>query len=117
MARTVRIYHNPKCGTSREALRLIREAGVEPEVIEYLKEPFTRELLEALLKKLKKKPSELLRRKEKLVAELGLDQPAVEEKDLLAAMLDHPILVDRPIVVAGARALLCRPAIRVMEIL
>lgn len=111
------IYHNPKCGTSRTTLAAIREAGIEPEVIEYLKTPPGRARLVELMKAASLSPRELIRTKEKVFAELGLDKEGVSEKQLIDAMLEHPILMNRPIVVTSKGVRLCRPADRLGEIL
>ena len=111
------IYHNPKCSTSRKVLGLLRDAGVEPTVIDYLKQPPSKTKLRELLKEMGLKPRDLLRRKESLYAELHLDDPALSDAELIAAMAEHPILIERPIVVTGKGAVLCRPPERVEEVL
>jgi arsenate reductase len=111
------IYHNPKCSTSRKVLGLLHDAGVEPTVIDYLKEPLSKTRLRELLKEMGLKPRDLLRRKENLYAELHLDDPALSDADLIAAMAAHPILIERPIVVTDKGAVLCRPPERVEEVL
>ena len=111
------IYHNPKCGTSRTTLGLIREAGIEPEVIEYLKTPPSRTRLLDLMKQAGLTPRELIRAKEKAYAELDLGAAGVTDKALVDAMAEHPILMNRPIVVTRKGARLCRPADRLREIL
>ena len=111
----ITIYHNPKCSNSRGALERIRARGHEPHIVEYLKTPPSREELKALLDKMGMKPGELVRTKEPVYAELGLGEAG--EEQLLAAMAEHPILMNRPIVVAGARAILARPPERVEELL
>lgn len=113
----VTIYHNPACGTSRNTLGLIRNAGIEPEVIEYLKSPPSREQLLALSARMGLPLRELLRGKEPLAKELGLDNPAVSDDALLDAMLAHPILINRPIVVTALGAALCRPSEAVLDLL
>src|SRR5262245_30204184 len=112
---TVTIYHNPRCGTSRNTLALIREAGIEPEVIEYLKTPLSRAELAALVARMGVPVREVLRAKEDLAGELGLRDPAVGDDALLDAMAAHPILMNRPIVVTDKGARLCRPAETVRE--
>src|ERR1700722_10829797 len=109
----VMIYRNPACTTSRKVLGMIRDAGVEPRVIEYLKTPPTRQELLDLLQRMGMTPRELLRRRGTPYAELGLDDPAKADEMLIEAILAHPILMERP-VVAGPRGVrLCRPAERV----
>ena len=114
---TVTIYHNPKCGTSRNVLAMIRERGVEPVVIAYLKTPPTRERLKALLAAMGAPARALLRRKEAPYAALGLDDPARTEDELIDAMVAHPILIERPIVVTDKGVRLCRPKEAALEIL
>ena len=114
---TITIYHNPRCGTSRNTLAMIRESGVEPEVIEYLKTPPSRETLQALAAATGQPVRELVRSKEALFTELGLDAPGVTDAQLIDAMLQHPILLNRPIVVTPLGTRLCRPSERVLGIL
>ncbi len=116
-AQTVTIFHNPACGTSRNVLALIREAGVEPVVVEYLKTPYTREQLSGLLQAMGLRPREVLRTKGDLYAELGLADPALSDAQLLDALLAHPVLVERPIVVSPKGTRLCRPKERVFDLL
>ena len=104
------IYHNPACGTSRNTLALLRERGVEPQVVEYLKEGWTRAQLEALLKTMGRRAHEILRVNGTQAHELGLTDPAASDEALIAAMILDPILVNRPIVVTPKGAALCRPA-------
>lgn len=113
----ITVYHNPQCGTSRNVLALIRNTGVEPEVIEYLRTPPTREQLEALLAQMAIPVRALLRRKGTPYEELGLDDPALSDGALIDAMLAHPILVNRPIVVTPMATRLCRPSEAVLDIL
>ena len=115
--REATIYHNPACGTSRNVLAALREAGVEPEVIEYLKSPPDRATLEGLLKKMGKPVRDILRKRGTPYEELGLDNPALSDDQLFAAIAKHPILIERPIVVIGNRAALCRPAETVKDLL
>src|SRR5690606_39748990 len=96
---TIKIYHNPRCGTSRNTLALIRNSGVEPEVIEYLKTPPSRETLQVLIQAMGISIGELLRRKGTPYDELQLDDPKWSDDELLDAMVAHPILINRPIVV------------------
>src|SRR5215831_9644197 len=113
----VTIYHNPACGTSRNTLALIRNTGVEPTVIEYLKTPPDRATLEDLLKQMGMRPRELLREKGTPYAELGLAEDRWSEHELIDKMLEHPILINRPIVVTPWGVKLCRPSETVLEIL
>ena len=106
----VTIYHNPACGTSRNTLAMIRQSGVEPEVILYLDTPPTREMLHELITAMGIAPRDLLRRKGTPYDELGLDDPALTDADLIDAMLAHPILIERPIVVGPRGTRLCRPS-------
>jgi arsenate reductase len=105
----VTIFHNPACGTSRNVLALIRHAGIEPEIVEYLKTPLTREELRALFAATGEPVRALLRSKEKIFAELGLDDPALDDEELLQAVARHPILMNRPIVSTSLGVKLCRP--------
>ena len=114
---TVTIFHNPACGTSRNTLAAIRETGVEPQVVEYLKEGWTRAQLTALLAKMGKTPRDVLRVRGTPAEELGLTDPAVSDDVILEAMTRHPILVERPIVDAPKGAVLARPMEKVFEIL
>ena len=114
---TVTIYHNPKCGTSRNTLAMIRQSGEEPVVIEYLKDPPSRDQLLALLAAMQMPARALLRQKGTPYAELGLDDPSLSEEQLIDAMLAHPILINRPIVETPKGVRLCRPSERVLEIL
>jgi arsenate reductase (glutaredoxin) len=113
----VTIYHNPDCGTSRNALTLIRNADIEPTIIEYLKTPPDRETLKSLLERMGMKPRALLREKGTPFAELALGNPALSEDELLDAMLAHPILINRPIVSTPWGVKLCRPSEAVLDIL
>lgn len=116
-AATVTVYHNPACGTSRNVLALIRDAGIEPTVIEYLKTPPDRETLVGLLRRAGMRPRELLREKGTPYAELGLAAPHWTDDQLIDHMLAHPILINRPIVVTSRGVRLCRPSERVLEML
>ncbi|MGH8517921.1 MAG: arsenate reductase (glutaredoxin), partial [Panacagrimonas sp.] len=106
---SVTIYHNPACGTSRNTLALIREAGIEPTVVEYLKTPPDRATLKELLEKIGLPVREVLRRKGSPYEELGLDDPKWTDAQLVDLMLKHPILINRPIVVTSRGVRLCRP--------
>ncbi len=112
-----RIYHNPNCGTSRNTLAMIQASGETPEIIEYLKTPPAREALLALLAAMNITPRDLLRRKGTPFDELGLDNPALSDDQLINAMLEHPILINRPIVVTHKGARLCRPSELVLDLL
>ena len=114
---TITIYHNPKCGTSRNTLAMIRNSGVEPEVIEYLKTPPDRATLLALIDDMGEPVINAVRSKEALFTELQLDAPDVSDAQLIDAMLQHPILINRPIVVTPLGTRLCRPSEKVLDIL
>ena len=114
---TIIIYHNPACGTSRNTLAMIRQSGEEPVVIEYLKEPPTRARLVELLQSMGISARELLRQKGTPYEALGLANPKWTEDELIAFMLEHPILINRPIVVTPKGAQLCRPSEAVLDIL
>ena len=111
------IYHNPSCGTSRNTLALLREKGVEPKVVEYLKEGWTKEQLEDLLKRMDAGAHDILRVRGTRADELGLSDPQASDEALIAAMIIDPILVNRPIVVTQKGAALCRPAELVLGLL
>lgn len=113
----VTIYHNPLCGTSRKTLEIIRETGFEPNVVEYLKAPPTREELRQMYKRAGISPREGLRAKEPIASELGLTRPDVTDDEILDAMMEHPILINRPLVVTDKGVRLCRPQDLVREIL
>ena len=111
------IYHNPECGTSRNALAMIRNAGIEPHVVEYLKSPPSRAMLESLIARAGITPRELLREKGTPFAELGLDDPALSDVQLIDAMTEHPILINRPLVVSPLGVRLCRPSEEVLDLI
>jgi arsenate reductase (glutaredoxin) len=111
------VYHNPACGTSRNVLGLIRNAGIEPHVVEYLKSPPSRALLESLLARAGLKVRDILRKKGTPYAELGLDNPAVSDDEIFAAIAKNPILIERPLVVSPKGVRLCRPSELVLELL
>ncbi len=113
----VTIYHNPDCGTSRNTLALIRHAGIEPTVVEYLKTPPTREQLIKLIDEAMLKPREALREKGSPFSELGLGDPGITDAAIIEAMLQHPILINRPFVVSPKGVRLCRPSEVVLDIL
>lgn len=111
------IYHNPACGTSRNTLAMIRNAGIEPHVVEYLKTPPSRDLLVQLIHRMGIAPRALLREKGTPYADLGLDDPALSDAALIDAMMEHPILINRPIVVSPYGVRLCRPSEAVLDLL
>ena len=113
----VTIYHNPKCGTSRNVLALIRNAGIEPHVVDYLNHPPTRAALIELVGKAGLTIREAIREKGSPYAELGLENPELTDDVLLDAMLAHPVLINRPFVVTDAGVRLCRPSELVLDIL
>ncbi len=114
---TVTIYHNPRCSKSRQTLGLLQENNVEPEIVEYLKSPPDAETLEKLLDMLSLEPRELMRKKEKEYKENDLANPDLSREELIAAMVAHPKLIERPIVVTGEKAALGRPPESVLDIL
>jgi arsenate reductase (glutaredoxin) len=111
------IYHNPACGTSRNTLGLIRNAGIEPHIIEYLKTPPTRLLLRQLIGRMGLRVRDVLREKGTPYHDLGLGNPVLSDDDLLDAMMAHPILINRPIVVTPKGVRLCRPSEAVLDLL
>ena len=113
----ITIYHNPACGTSRNVLGMIRNSGVEPTVVEYLKNPPDRESLQALLKAMDIPARDFLREKGTPYAELRLDNPALSDEQLIDAILAHPILMNRPIVATPLGTKLCRPSEAVLALL
>jgi arsenate reductase len=117
IAMKVVIYHNPRCSKSRETLALIEEYGVQPQVIEYLKQPPTIVELKKILKLLGMEPRQLMRSKEALYAELKLDNAKLSHEDLIEAMVNNPSLIERPIVLANGKAALGRPPEQVLAIL
>ena len=114
---TITIYHNPECGTSRNTLAMIRQSGEEPEVIEYLKTPPSRDKLVELLAAMKTTPRGLLREKGTPYAELGLGDAKWTDDELIDFMLEHPILINRPIVVTPLGTVLARPSQAVLDVL
>jgi arsenate reductase (glutaredoxin) len=114
---TITIYHNPACGTSRNVLAMIRNSGEEPRIIEYLKTPPSRDELVDLIARAGITPRELLRRKGTPYDELGLDDPALTDDQLIDAMIAHPILINRPLVVTPQGVRLCRPSEVVLDLL
>ena len=117
MATDIIIYHNPACGTSRNTLAMIRHAGIEPHVIEYLKTPPSRALLEQLIARAGFAPRALLRQKGTPFADLGLDHQTLPDAALIDAMMAPPILINRPLVVSPKGVRLCRPSEAVLELL
>jgi arsenate reductase len=113
----VTIYHNPLCGTSRKTLEILRENGVEPTIVEYMKAPPTRDELKGLYERAGISPREGLRAKEPIAAELGLIRPDVSDDEILDAMMEHPILINRPLVSTDKGVRLCRPQDLVRDIL
>ncbi len=113
----ITIYHNPECGTSRNVLAMIRNSGAEPKVIEYLKTPPDRETLKSLIAAMAVPVREVMRIKGPPYEELGLGDPAISDDALIEAMLQHPILINRPIVVTPLGTRLCRPSEAVLDIL
>ena len=114
---TVTIYHNPDCGTSRNTLALVRNSGEEPRIVEYLKTPPTREALADLIRRMDVPVRDVLRQKGTPYAELSLGDPSLTDDQLLDAMMAHPILINRPIVVTSLGVKLCRPSEAVLDIL
>lgn len=117
MTTDIIIYHNPECGTSRNALAMIRNAGIEPHVIEYLKTPPSRALLESLIARAGIGPRALLREKGTPYAELGLGDATLSDDALIDAMMAHPILINRPLVVSPLGVKLCRPSEAVLDLI
>ncbi len=113
----VTIYHNPRCSKSRQTLALLQDRGIEPEIIEYLKTPPARQELKDILGKLGLSPRDLMRKKEAPYREQGLDNPDLSDDQLIDAMLAHPVLIERPIVLADDRAAIGRPPESVLDIL
>ena len=114
---SVTIYHNPACGTSRNTLALVRATGLEPEVIHYLDTPPSREELASLIQRMGITPRDLLRQKGTPYAELGLGDLSLTDKQLIDAMMEHPVLINRPIVVGPKGTRLCRPSEEVLSVL
>ena len=114
---SVKILHNPRCSKSRQTLQLITEKGVEPEIIEYLKTPPAKEELEKILDLLGLEPRELMRKKEKEYKEAGMDNPDLDREALIQGMVDHPKLIERPIVIKNGKAIIGRPPERVLDLI
>ncbi|KUR75190.1 arsenate reductase (glutaredoxin) [Novosphingobium sp. Fuku2-ISO-50] len=117
MTTDIIIYHNPECGTSRNALAMIRNAGIEPHVVEYLKTPPARALLESLIARAGMTPRALLREKGTPFAELGLGNPELTDAQVIDAMMAHPILINRPLVISPLGVKLCRPSEAVLDLI
>lgn len=117
MTTDIIIYHNPECGTSRNTLAMIRNAGIEPHVIEYLKTPPSRALLVQLIERAHMRPRDLLRKKGTPYAELGLADESLSDEALIDAMMAHPILINRPLIVSRLGVKLCRPSEAVLDLL
>ena len=117
MINDIIIYHNPECGTSRNVLAMIRNAGIEPHVVEYLQTPPSRAMLEGLIARAGITPRELLREKGTPFAELGLDDPGLSDVQLIDAMMEHPIIINRPLVVSTLGVKLCRPSEEVLDLI
>ena len=117
MATDIIVYHNPECGTSRNTLGLIRNAGLEPHVIEYLKTPPSRAMLESLIERAGISPRDLLREKGTPYANLNLGNPELTNTQLIDAMMAHPVLINRPLVVSPLGVKLCRPSEEVLSLL
>ena len=114
---SVIIYHNPRCSKSRQALKLIRDEGVEPKIIEYLKVPLTKIEIRKLLRLLNLQPRELMREKEKVYINMNLGDGAATNNELIAAMISEPILIERPIIVKDDKAIIGRPPEKVLDLL
>lgn len=114
---TVIIWHNPRCSKSRQGLALIEEQGIEPTVVRYLEDPPSAEALDRVLTLLGKAPRDLMRRKETIYKELGLDDEGMSRSQLITAMVNNPKLIERPVVINGDRAALGRPPEAILEIL
>jgi arsenate reductase len=114
---SVKIYHNPRCSKSRQTLQLLKDNNIEPEVVKYLETPPTAEELERILDMLGMEPRELMRRKEKEYKALGLDDPSLSREQLIQAMVEHPRLIERPIVIKDGKAVIGRPPEQVLELL
>ncbi len=116
-SRRVTLFHNPACGTSRNVLALLRERGIEPEIVEYLKTPPSRDELQKMIRRSGLSARDFLRRKEKLYGELNLDNAALSEEQLIGALAENPALLNRPVVDTPKGVRPCRPAETVLELL
>lgn len=115
--KNVTIYHNPRCSKSRETLRILKERGVEPTVVEYLATPPAPSEIRKILGLLKKKPRDIIRKTEDPYKNLGLENPKTSDTTLIKAMAAHPVLIERPIVVSGTKAIVARPPETVLKII
>jgi arsenate reductase len=113
----VTVWHNPKCSTSRKVLDMLHANGIKPTIVEYAKTPPTKAEIKAALKEMGMKPRELLRRRGTPYDELGLDDPELTDAELIAAMSEHPLLIERPVVRSSKGTRLCRPPERLKDIL
>ena len=113
----ITIYHNPRCSKSRQALQLLRDKGIEPVIVQYLKTPPDKSTLKQLLGMLDMRPRQLMRTKEKEYKELGLDDDSLGDEQLIEAMVEHPRLMERPVVVNGDKAAVGRPPEKVLDVL
>ncbi|MBK8163748.1 MAG: arsenate reductase (glutaredoxin) [Gammaproteobacteria bacterium] len=113
----VTLYHNPRCSKSRQALELLRKYGIEPTIVEYLKDPPGQKRLKELLDRLGMEPRDLMRKKESAYRDLRLDDPGLSRDQLIAALAEHPVLIERPIVVTDLGAVVGRPPEKVLDIL
>lgn len=114
---SVIIYHNPRCSKSRQALQLLSDAGIKPEIIEYLNSPPTMKELKTILALLKLEPRGLMRTREQVYSDLNLEDTSLSDDDLLKAMVENPVLIERPVVVANDRAVIGRPPESVLQII
>ncbi len=114
---TVTIYHNPRCSKSRQAMELLRERGIEPEVVEYLKAPPTAEELRRVLAMMNARPRDIIRKGEAVYRDLGLADPALSDEQLIEQMIANPILIERPIVIREGRAVVGRPPEAILDII
>lgn len=114
---SITIYHNPRCSKSRQTLQLVRDSGVEPRVIEYLRMPPSAADLDEILRKLRLEPHELMRQKESVFSELDLKHRSLSRDEAIAVMIENPVLIERPIVVKGSKAVIGRPPENVQELL
>jgi arsenate reductase len=117
MTDDITLYHNPRCSKSRATLEMLKNAGNEPQLVEYLKQPPTAETLAGILDMLGMEPRDLMRKQEKEYREAGLDNPDLSRDELIAAMVEYPRLIERPIVISNGRAVIGRPPEKVLEIL
>ena len=113
----VTIYHNPRCSKSRKTLELLRSKGIEPFIVEYLKDPPTRKKLKEILAMLNLEPRQLIRNTESIYKEKGLDDPSLDREQLVSAMVENPVLIERPIVISKGKAVIGRPPENVLGII